>query len=317
MKSNKHKLLILSRDSDAYDEILRESGLEGLEFQAFSSPDKVKTNLEKINIVLGDPNLLGPILPRMDHLEWVQSTWTGVGPLVKKECRKDYLLTNIRDVFSPPMVEYIFCHMLMHEKKSLERFLSQQQKQWDSTKPGQLRNKSIGIMGVGSIGKSIARTAKFFQMTTKGYARNPISCEFIDEGYTQGQDLTAFVRDLDYLVSTLPETPATSNLLDGAIFSAMKPKSLLINVGRGNILDEAALVDAVNHGQIAGAVLDVFKTEPLPPDHLLWKTKGIFITSHTAAIGFPEEIALVFMENYNRFQTGIPLKDRVDFNEGY
>ncbi len=107
------------------------------------------------------------------------------------------------------------------------------------------------------------------------------------------------------------------DLLNGRIFSAMKPESILINVGRGNVLNDAALSNAVRNGRIAGAVLDVFKTEPLPPDHPFWKTKGIIITAHTAAIGFPIDIAPVFMENFQRFQSGAPLKYCVDFNKGY
>jgi len=270
-----------------------------------------------VNIVLGAPDLIKPVLHGIKHLEWVQSTWAGVSPLVEQGCRKDYLLTNVGDIYGSQMAEYVCCHMLMHERKSLERFFSQQHKRWDNTVPGQLRNKSIGILGVGSIGKAIARAAKFFQMTTKGYARNPITCEYIDQVYTQTDDLAAFVQDLDYLVSVLPDTPATIGLLDGRIFSAMKPASILINVGRGNVLDEAALLNAVCNGQIAGAVLDVFKSEPLPLDHPFWQTKGILITAHTAAVGFPLEIAPVFMENFQRFQSRVPLKYCVDFNQGY
>jgi len=317
MGSIKHKLLILARDSDSYARILWYADIEGLEVQAVDTPDEAEMFCEDVNIVLGAPDLIKPVLPRMEHLEWVQSTWAGVRPLVEQGCRKDYLLTNVGNIYGPQMAEYVCCHMLMHERKSLERFISQQHKQWDTTAPGQLRNKSIGILGVGSIGKAIARAAKFFQMTTKGYARNPITCEYIDQGYTQTDDLTAFVRDLDYLVSTLPDTPATVGLLDGRIFSAMKPESILINVGRGNVLDEAALLNSVRNGQIAGAVLDVFKTEPLPLDHPFWKTKGIIITAHTAAIGFPIDIAPIFMENFQRFQSGIPLKYCVNFNKGY
>ena len=317
MGSIKHKLLILARDSDAYARILRDADIERLEVHAADTPDEAEMYSEQVNIVLGEPDLIKPILPRIEHLEWVQSTWAGVRPLVEQGCRKDYLLTNVKDIFGPQMAEYVCCHMLMNERHSLERFFSQQHKRWDTTAPGQLRNKSIGILGVGSIGKEIARAAKFFQMTTKGYGRNPITCEYIDQGYTQADDLTAFVRDLDYLVSTLPDTPATIGLLDGRILGAMKPESILINVGRGNVLDETALLNAIRNGQIAGAVLDVFKTEPLPLDHLFWKTKGILITAHTAAISFPIDIVPIFLENFQRFQSGVPLKYCVDFNKMY
>ena len=317
MRSIKHKLLILDRDSDSYARILQDADIEGLEVHAVDTPDKAEMFCKEVNIVLGAPDLIKPVLHGIKHLEWVQSTWAGVNPLVEQGCRKDYLLTNVKDIYGPQMAEYVCCHMLMHERHSLERFISQQNKQWNNTYPGQLKNKSIGILGVGSIGKAVARAAKFFKMTTKGYGRNPITCEYIDQGYTQTDDLAAFAQDLDYLVSVLPDTPATVGLLDDRIFSAMKPESILINVGRGNVLDETDLLNAVRNGQIAGAVLDVFKTEPLPRDHPFWKTRGILITAHTAAIGFSLDIAPVFMENFQRFQSGIPLKSCVDFNQGY
>jgi len=317
MKSNKNKLLILARDSDAYARIIQDADLEGLEVIALDAIDEAERDFQGMNIILGEPDLIKPILPCMEHLEWIQSTWAGVRPLMEPDCRKDYQLTNIRDVFGPQMAEYVCCHMLMHERQSLKHFISQQQKQWETIVPGQLRNKSMGILGVGSIGKSIARAGKFFQMKIKGYARKPIACEYIDKGYTKTDNLKAFVRDLDYLVSTLPDTPTTMGLLDGSIFSAMKPESILINVGRGNVLDEAALLNAVRNGQIAGAVLDVFRTEPLPQDHPFWETKGILITAHTAAVSFPLDIAPIFMENFKLFQSGVPLKYCVDFNKGY
>jgi len=317
MGTIKHKLLILDRDSDAYARIIRDHRIEGLEVHAANTLEAAGRHLEQVNIVLGEPDLIKPLLPRMEHLEWVQSTWAGVRPLVEQGCRKDYLLTNVKGIFGPQMAEYVCCHMLMHERRSLERFISQQQKRWDTIAPGQLKNKTVGILGVGSIGKEIARAARFFQMTTKGYAQNPIACEYIDQGYTKADDLAVFVRDLDYLVSTLPDTPATKGLLDDRILGAMKPGSVLINVGRGNVLNETALLSAVCNGQIAGAVLDVFKTEPLPLDHPFWKTRGILITSHTAAISFPDDIAPIFMENFQRFQSRVPLKYGVDFNIGY
>ena len=317
MKSNKNKLLILARDSNSYARIIQDADLEGLEVIALDAIDEAEKDFQGVNIILGEPDLIKPILPCMEHLEWIQSTWAGVRPLMEPGCRKDYQLTNIRDVFGPQMAEYVCCHMLMHERQSLKHFISQQQKQWETIVPGQLRNKSMGILGVGFIGKSIARAGKFFQMKTKGYARNPITCKHIDEGYTHTDDITAFVQDLDYLVSTLPDTPATMGLLDGSIFSAMKPESVVINVGRGYVLDEAALLNAVRNGQIAGAVLDVFRTEPLPQDHPFWETKGILITAHTAAVSFPLDIAPIFMENFKLFQSGVPLKYCVDFNKGY
>ncbi len=312
-----NKLLILARDFDVYVRILQNADLKNLEIFAFDTPEKIGNDIERVNIVLGEPDLIKPVLSRLKNLEWIQSTWAGVRPLLGENCRKNYQLTNVRDVFGLQMAEYVCCHMLMHERQSLKHYTAQQEKKWETIMPGQLKDKFVGILGVGSIGKSIARACKFFEMKTKGFARNTIDCEYIDEGFTSTDDLICFVQDLDYLVSTLPDTTETIGLLNRGVFKAMKPEAILINVGRGNVLDEKALLNAVRNGQIAGAVLDVFKTEPLPCDHPFWKTKGILITAHTAAISFPRDIVPIFIENLKRYQLGVPLKYCVDFNKGY
>lgn len=312
-----NQLLILSSDADEYYNIIKDAGIKQLEIYAVEDFKNKKAVWDKVNIVLGDPGLVKQAVSELDGLQWVQSTWAGVSPLVGQGCRKDYILTGIKDIFGPMMSEYVICHMLMNERKALRQFTSQQKKFWDTIKPGQLRKKTIGILGVGSIGMSIARAAKFFQMKTKGYSRTLVSCEFIDEGYDTSDSLLDFVQDLDYLVSILPDTPATTHLLDNTIFGKMKPNSFLINVGRGNVLDESALIEAVKEGVISGAVLDVFREEPLPKTSPLWYTPGIIITAHTAAISFPEDIVPIFIENYQRFQSEKPLKYVVDFNLGY
>lgn len=315
MEKESQSLLILSRFAQAYADLIRQAGLALPGMAAFSSPDVPGRICRQAGLVLGEPDLVAPLLPRLTGLQWLQSTWAGVTPLLGEGCRTDYVLTNIRGVFDPIMTEYVICHLLMNEQKSLDRFRSRQERRWDPTPPGRLAGKTLGIMGVGSIGRAVARAAKFFGMRTRGYARRPTHCADIDEGYTG--HLPVFVRDLDYLVSILPDTPATEGLLDAEIFSAMKSTALVINVGRGNVMVDNDLAAAVRDGIIGGAVLDVFRQEPLPPDHPFWKTEGILITSHTAALGFPEDIAPVFLDNYRRFRRGKALKYRVDFSQGY
>jgi phosphoglycerate dehydrogenase-like enzyme len=214
------------------------------------------------------------------------------------------------------MAEYVICYILMHERNALQCLASQQRKQWKMPRPGLLRGKRLGIMGVGSIGTAIAEAAKFFKMHTSGYARSPSPRAFIDQMFGADQ-LLEFVGDLDYLISVLPDTPYTTHLINSSVFNAMKPEAVLINVGRGNAVDENALVEALNSKEIAGAVLDVFQEEPLPKAHALWETKGVIVTSHKAALSYPEDIAPLFIDNYRRFAAGSPLKYLVDFAKGY
>ncbi len=129
--------------------------------------------------------------------------------------------------------------------------------------------------------------------------------------------LRDFLDRLDYLVSTLPDTPETRSLLDADALGALPPHAVLVNVGRGSVLDEQALADALRSDRLGGAVLDVFEEEPLPPDSPLWDTPKLTVTAHVAARSFPAEITPVFLRNYRRFVAGEALDYVVDFERGY
>jgi phosphoglycerate dehydrogenase-like enzyme len=268
------------------------------------------------DVVLGEPSLIREALPRLSGMRWVQATWAGVEPLLEPSLRRDYILTNARGVFGSLMSEYVFGYLLAHQRKIFEKRASQAAGKWDPTHPGTLRGKQIGLLGVGSIGAALARTAKHFGMRVKGYTRVSEGCPDVDE-YVHGGDRTAFAADLDYLVSIVPNTAATTRLVDAAMLAALPPHAVFVNPGRGGVVDEAALADALQSGRLAGAVLDVFQQEPLPADHAFWRTPNVLITSHTAAISFPEDIAPVFIENYRRLIAGQPLRYQVDFEAGY
>jgi phosphoglycerate dehydrogenase-like enzyme len=149
-----------------------------------------------------------------------------------------------------------------------------------------------------------------------GYTRNSETSSHVDR-YYHGNDLLAFAAGLDVLVNVLPNTSATHKIVNARLLAALPQNALFINVGRGSAVDESALLDALNNDRLAGAVLDVFEQEPLPPEHPLWRAKNIFITSHTAAPSFPHDIARVFIENYLNYLDGKPLKYQVNFELGY
>ena len=317
MINKKEKLLlILSHHAKAYADLIHSAELPDLKLSAFDNVTEALPRAGDANILLGGPNLLEKILPAAKRLEWAQSTWSGVSPLTGKGCRRDYLLTGVKDLFGPVMAEYAICYILMHERKVLQCFELQQKKEWKMPTPGLLRGKSLGIMGVGSIGTAIAEKAKSFNMLTRGYARTSSPRTFIDQIFGPAQ-LLEFVGGLDYLISVLPDTVDTAHLIDISVFKAMKPEAIFINVGRGNAVDEDALVNALNGKEIAGAVLDVFQQEPLPKSHPFWETPGLLITSHKAALSYPEDIATLFIDNYHRFKEGNPLRYQVNFDKGY
>ncbi len=236
-------------------------------------------------------------MPHLTGLQWVQATWAGVEPLLDPALRRDYILTNARGIFGALMSEYVFGYLLVHERRILKRYKSQQAKQWDETAPGTLRGKQIGLLGVGSIGIELARTAKHFGMRVRGYTRASETCPEVDI-YFHPPDKLAFATGLDYLVCVLPQLGATRQIVDEQLLAALPAHALVINVGRGSVLDESALVDALQSGRLAGAVLDVFLEEPLPPSHVFWRTPNLLISSHTAAPTIPEDMVGVFLDNY-------------------
>jgi len=153
-------------------------------------------------------------------------------------------------------------------------------------------------------------------MQVRGFTRSSEDCADVDT-YFHGADKAAFASGLDYLVAVLPNTEGTRRIVDAVMLEALLPHAVVVNAGRGDTLDLDALVGALNAGRLAAAVLDVFPEEPLPADHVLWRTPRVYITSHTAAPSFPADIVSVFADNYRRFARGEDLAHRVDFEKGY
>jgi phosphoglycerate dehydrogenase-like enzyme len=301
------KTLILSRDADEYGRLLRAAGLPGLE---------LTSDLAHSEIVLGEPKLIQDALPQLSKLRWAQSIYAGVEPLGDRALRRDYVLTNARGVFGESMSEYVFGYLLFHEKKMLERIQAQRSTQWQRQESGVLRGKTMGLLGVGSIGAHLAGTAKHFGMMVRGYTRSSETSTQVDR-YFHGSELSKFAEGLDYLVCVLPRTEETNRIVDAKLLETLPPHAVFVNVGRGNAVDEMALVDTLTKGELAAAVLDVFEKEPLPESHPFWTTPNLYMTFHTSAISYPEDLTKLFIENYQLYVGGKPLKYMVDFERGY
>ena len=300
-------LTIISIRAEEYRHLIESASLPDLEIASAPGPD--------CDIALGEPTRLRAALPHLPNLRWAQSIWAGVEPLLDPSLRRDYILTNVRGVFGPLMSEYIFGYLLFHERKILKRIKYQNERRWDESLTGTLYGKTIGLLGVGSIGCHLAGTAKHFGMHVRGYTRSSESCPDVDAYFHT--DLPSFAAGLDYLVCVLPGTDKTRRIVDAAVLEALPPHALFFNVGRGASLDETALVEALSTGKIAGAVIDVTEQEPLPPEHVFWDTPNLLLTFHTSAPSFPSYIAGIFIENYRLFLKGKPLLHQVDFERGY
>ncbi|MGB7623434.1 MAG: D-2-hydroxyacid dehydrogenase [Terriglobia bacterium] len=260
-------------------------------------------------------------------LKWIHSVAAGIGGLMIPEVlASDVVITNARGIFSTVMAEHTLGMMLAFSRRLLDSYRYQQHRQWARTilgelepQMGEISGKTLGIIGYGSIGREIARRARGFGMRILALKKDPSTGgEDADQVFTLGQR-NELLKDSDFVVLALPHTPDTKQVLGEAEFKVMKSSVYIINIGRGRLIDENALLHALRDGRIAGAGLDVFATEPLPADHPLWDEPNVLITPHSAAI-FPEfwprSLALL-AENIRRFRSGETLKNLVDKKRGY
>src|SRR5215211_7183628 len=178
------KLIILSSDKDKYQQLIDSAKLPGLEFV---------TEPAQADIVLGEPKPIRDALPHLPRLKWAQAIYAGVEPLVDPAQRRNYVLTNARGVFGEWMSEYVFGYLLFLEKKMLDRIKAQQSHEWKRDESGRLRGKTIGLLGVGSIGAHLAETAKHFSMTVIGFTRGSETSPHVDQ-YFHGGDLLKFAE---------------------------------------------------------------------------------------------------------------------------
>lgn len=266
-------------------------------------------------VLFGNPGMIAPVLDRLHDVEWIQSSWAGVTPLIDHQ-RRDYQLTGVKDVFGPQMSEYVLGYLLAHELRILERKRQQDDRQWFREHSGMLEGKTIGILGTGSIGAHVAGTARAFGMRVLGLSRTGSPVAGFDH-VSQTQQIDSFIRECDYLVSTLPQTPGTDHLLNEQTLASAREGAVFINVGRSNVIDDDALISALESGRLGGAVLDVFDEEPLPEDSPLWEAPNLLITAHISAISHPLLLVPIFVDNFRRFASGKPLKHVIDFAAGY
>jgi phosphoglycerate dehydrogenase-like enzyme len=309
------RCLIVTKVADQFAAEIERLAGSGIPVTPCATADEALAAYTDERVLFGNPQQIAEILPNMPTIEWVQSSWAGVKPLIEAR-RRDYVLTGIKGVFGPQMSEYVFGYLLAHELKIVERRRQQRSRRWFREHSGVLDGKSIGIMGSGSIGAHIARTAKAFNLRTLGLSRSGKPAENFDAVWPVAE-LKEFLSQSHYLVSTLPATPETDALLDAETLAALPEGAYFINVGRSNVVDDQALVDALAGGRLAGAALDVFDEEPLPDDSPLWEAPNLAVTAHVAAISHPLLIVPIFVENYRRYMAGEPLQYVVDFDAGY
>lgn len=311
-----NKLLILTPDAEKYLPLIEAAGLPQLRVFCATETEGASDLIASCNIFLAEPRLASTILESASQLKWLQSTWAGVDSLCQAGIRRDYVLTGLKDIFGPLISEYVMGYLFALERHVFKMQSNQLDKRWQPLPYRPSGKISLGIVGLGSIGRQVARAARLFGIPVIGLNRSGKPCSEVQEVFT-ADNLAGFLETPDYLVITLPDTQETRHFIDADFLKMMKSSAVLINVGRGNVVNENDLAQALESGVIGGAVLDVFETEPLPGESPLWSLPNVYITPHVAAVSFPEDVVRIFSENYSRFLQDESLLNLIDFERGY
>ena len=256
------------------------------------------------------------LLPRARRLRWVHVMGAGVDAFLDAPFPPRVVLTRVEGVFGPWMAEYVLGWLLWAAQQTEGFRAAQRGHRWEPAMPTLLRGRTIGIVGLGSIGRTVARVARALGMRVVGMNRSGRPVPEVERVYRRAS-LRELLRASDYAVLVVPLTPETRGLVGEAELRAMRPAAWLVNIGRGALVQEDALVRALRERWIAGAVLDVFVEEPLPAEHPLWEMPNVVVTPHVSGPNDPAEIAPIFNENLHRFLQRRVLRGRVDLRRGY
>jgi phosphoglycerate dehydrogenase-like enzyme len=276
-----------------------------------------------INVV-GHHNDVGPYIadtdillcfspPMADHvvrdaprLKWIQALGTGVDNIIDlPSLSKEVLVTNVRGIHGAPVSEATIAYMLSLARDLPRASFAHDKGQWERWPAALLAGKTVGILGVGLIAEYLAPICKALHMTVIGISGSPREAKGFDR-MAHRDDFVKIVPELDFLVALAPLTAETRGIVGAKVFAAMKPTAYLVNVARGGVVDEPALIAALESGEIAGAALDVFAQEPLPASSPLWRTKNVTIFSHLGGYsqGYEDRAMPTIAGNMAKFLSG-------------
>lgn len=276
--------------------------------------------LANAEVLLGWNPAFATLLDHDNQLKWVQTFSAGVDSLpLEQLAQANVTLTNARGTNAENIAQQTLGYMLVYERKLYSILLEQQKHRWNRDHHfSELTGKTAVLFGTGQIGSHIARLAKAFGMHVVGINRHGEALENFDEVTTFEAGIS-LLKDADYVITSLPLTPATKDYFNADLFAKMGPQTFFINVGRGASVVTADLDSALRNGQLAGAAVDVTNPEPLPADNPLWDAPNIIITPHDA--GFSDQINQrvwqLIIKNVKAYVQGETLNNLVDYQQGY
>jgi phosphoglycerate dehydrogenase-like enzyme len=302
----------------------RPSGLDGLdvEFRYCAADGLAEAVRGARALLLWDffSTALRDVWSEADQLEWIHITAAGVDTLLFDELRgSDVVVTNARGVFDRPLAEYVLGAVIAHAKASRTSFDLQRRHQWRHRETRSFTGATALVVGTGGIGREIAKLLRAAGLVVRGAGRRAVADDPDFGEVIDSANLAAEAGWCDHLILAAPLTQKTRGLVDATVLAAMKPDAHLVNIARGPMVDESALLAALTQQRIGGATLDVFDTEPLPPEHPLWDAPNVTITAHMSGdvVGWRDALAAQFAANARRWLAGEPLLNVVDKKLGY
>jgi phosphoglycerate dehydrogenase-like enzyme len=259
------------------------------------------------------------LVQRAPRLRWIQASSSGVGQWIRRLglVEAEVVVTNAAGIHATPLAEFVVFAMLYFAKRWPRMVDEQRAHHWERCAIDTLEGKTLGIIGLGEVGRAVARFARPFGMRVIGTRRSGAESG-VDQVY--GMEHTdAVLRQSDYVVLSVPHTSETEGLVGAREFASFKPGAVLINIARGSIVDESALIEALRSGRLAGAALDVVSREPLPTDSPLWDMPNVLVTPHSMSTACDENERLtdLFCDNLQRYLNNEPLRNQVDKVRGY
>lgn len=295
------------------------------DYEVLLQDELEEADAERVRIIYGWNNSddFKALAATFLNLKWVQATSAGVDYIPNQiKTSNDIYVTNASGIHAIPISETVFAYILASNRNLFYSQIAQTKNEWDKPDPASFKSltgKTILVYGAGNIGEEIARLAKAFRMNTIGVNTSGKEREHFDQMFALEKSQGA-ISQADYIVNALPATQLTNDLFDQSFFNEMKESALFINIGRGQAVDEEALKKALEEDQIAGAYLDVFKTEPLPADSPLWQLNNLLISPHITGVveHFRDELFPIFEENLVHFmQHNEPIRNIVESDKGY
>lgn len=286
-----------------------------LTIHAVKDVQRLAEVVEEMDILLAF-HMPDDLMKKATRLQWVQGLGTGVDYITNlPSLRKEVIITSMRGIHGPQMSEMAFLQMLALGRNFSEMVRNQDRGVWQPWPAKLLWRRSVGILGLGVIGEELAGKCKAFGMTVYGMDIVAKELDSVDH-FSGPEDIVKVAAEVDYLVIVAPNTPQTQNIVSEKVLSAMKPTAFLVNIARGELVDEDALLQALETGKIAGAALDAFVQEPLPSDHPFWKMKNVIVTSHVGGRSdiYIQQTLPIIEENLRRFLKG-ERKDLVNLVE--